>query len=203
MIDGRALERECLALRLAMAGFRVICLSSVEAWRQTEDRPAVALVLLYCDRTIEERRRMLDGLHQVGATQVIVISPVGSLKSMMATIEHGARGYVPTASTVSQVVAAMRLVLSGEVYIPPNCLFGAKDPEIARPPDACWQDNFTAKQVAVIEGIRMGKPNKIIAYELNMCESTVKVHIRNVMKKLNARNRTELAFKATEMAATG
>lgn len=190
-------------MRLAMAGFRVLCFASVEAWRQTADRPAVALVLLYCDRTLEERRRMLDGLQQVGATQVLVISPVGNLKSMMATIEYGARGYVSTASTVSQVIAAMRLVLSGEIYIPPNCLFGARDPDVARAPDACWQDNFTAKQVAVIEGIRMGKPNKIIAYELNMCESTVKVHIRNVMKKLKARNRTELAFKATEMAAAG
>jgi DNA-binding NarL/FixJ family response regulator len=36
--------------------------------------------------------------------------------------------------------------------------------------------------------------NKLIAYELNMCESTVKVHIRNIMKKLNATNRTQVAY---------
>ena len=59
------------------------------------------------------------------------------------------------------------------------------------------QGEFTAKQVSVIEGIRRGKANKTIAYELNMCESTVKVHIRNIMKKLNVRNRTELALKAS------
>jgi FixJ family two-component response regulator len=36
--------------------------------------------------------------------------------------------------------------------------------------------------------------NKLIAYELNMCESTVKVHVRNIMKKLNATNRTQVAY---------
>ena len=36
--------------------------------------------------------------------------------------------------------------------------------------------------------------NKLIAYELNMCESTVKVHIRNIMKKLKATNRTQVAY---------
>jgi DNA-binding NarL/FixJ family response regulator len=40
-----------------------------------------------------------------------------------------------------------------------------------------------------------GKANKIIAYEMELCESTVKVHIRNIMKKLHASNRTEVAFK--------
>ncbi|MGU3537814.1 LuxR C-terminal-related transcriptional regulator, partial [Methylobacterium sp. A54F] len=42
--------------------------------------------------------------------------------------------------------------------------------------------------------LRKGTPNKIIAYELNMCESTVKVHVRNIMKKLKAKNRTEVAY---------
>ncbi len=41
----------------------------------------------------------------------------------------------------------------------------------------------------------MGKANKIIAFELNLCESTVKVHVRSIMRKLQARNRTEVAFK--------
>jgi DNA-binding NarL/FixJ family response regulator len=50
-----------------------------------------------------------------------------------------------------------------------------------------------------VEGIRRGKPNKIIAYELNMCESTVKVHVRAIMKKLKATNRTEVAFKTSAL----
>jgi len=57
---------------------------------------------------------------------------------------------------------------------------------------------LTTRQLAVLEAVRRGKANKIIAYELNMCESTVKVHLRNIMKKLRARNRTEAAFMIHE-----
>jgi len=45
----------------------------------------------------------------------------------------------------------------------------------------------------VVRALCRGKANKVIAYELNMCESTVKVHVRNIMKKLKAKNRTEVA----------
>jgi DNA-binding NarL/FixJ family response regulator len=58
---------------------------------------------------------------------------------------------------------------------------------------------FTARQAAVVEALRRGKANKIIAYELKMRESTVKVHVRNIMKKLHATNRTEVAFMANRL----
>ena len=59
---------------------------------------------------------------------------------------------------------------------------------------------FTARQAAVIDALRQGKPNKIIAYELKMRESTVKVHVRNIMKKLNATNRTQVAYLVTQLS---
>ena len=54
----------------------------------------------------------------------------------------------------------------------------------------------TARELAVIRAIQKGKSNKVIAYDLNMCESTVKVHVRRIMKKLNAKNRTDVAIKS-------
>ncbi|MEK1944404.1 MAG: LuxR C-terminal-related transcriptional regulator, partial [Ensifer adhaerens] len=54
------------------------------------------------------------------------------------------------------------------------------------------------REIEVAEALRRGKANKIIAYEMDLCESTVKVHIRNIMKKLNATNRTEVAYKIRE-----
>jgi len=65
------------------------------------------------------------------------------------------------------------------------------------------QNLFTPRQAAVVEALRQGKPNKIIAYELDMRESTVKVHIRHIMKKLNATNRTQVAFMLTKMKSQG
>ena len=49
--------------------------------------------------------------------------------------------------------------------------------------------------------MRRGKANKVIAIELGMRESTVKVHVRNIMKKLNAKNRTELSYKTSGIHA--
>ena len=61
---------------------------------------------------------------------------------------------------------------------------------------------FTARQAAVVEALQRNKANKIIAYELKMRESTVKVHVRNIMKKLHATNRTEVAYKVNLLAVT-
>jgi gluconolactonase len=55
-------------------------------------------------------------------------------------------------------------------------------------------EGFTQRQAQILDCLRRGMANKLIAYELNMCESTVKVHIRNIMKKLNATNRTQVVY---------
>ncbi len=54
---------------------------------------------------------------------------------------------------------------------------------------------FTPRQAEVVQTLRRGKANKIIACELSLRENTVKVHVRNIMEKLKATNRTEVAYK--------
>ena len=54
---------------------------------------------------------------------------------------------------------------------------------------------LTGRELSVVQAIQQGKSNKIIAHELNMGLSTVKVHLRNVMRKMNAKNRTDVAMK--------
>ncbi|MBV9288310.1 MAG: response regulator transcription factor [Hyphomicrobiales bacterium] len=55
---------------------------------------------------------------------------------------------------------------------------------------------MTSRELAVIRAIQQGKSNKLIAYQLSMCESTVKAHLRNIMRKIGAKNRTDVAIKA-------
>jgi len=88
-------------------------------------------------------------------------------------------------------------VKAGGVYVPASSVVAAKhsDDDIGAPKRFC-NGMFTARQAAVVEALRRGKANKIIAYELKMRESTVKVHVRSIMKKLKAKNRTEVAFMA-------
>jgi DNA-binding NarL/FixJ family response regulator len=72
----------------------------------------------------------------------------------------------------------------------------ATGPGVLASPASRPPGGVTAREAAVIRALQQGKPNKVIAYELNMCESTVKVHVRNLMKKMKAKNRTDLAMKA-------
>jgi DNA-binding NarL/FixJ family response regulator len=118
----------------------------------------------------------------------------------MKALEAGARGVIPTSLPLPVAVEAMRLVTVGGTFVPASCLTtlqrASHDTATADPAGA---GIFTSRQAAVIEALRKGKANKIIAYELNMRESTVKVHVRNIMKKLKARNRTEVAYIANGM----
>ena len=53
---------------------------------------------------------------------------------------------------------------------------------------------FTGREVAIVDALRKGKSNKTIAFDLSISESTVKVHLRNIMNKLHATNRTQVAM---------
>ena len=65
-----------------------------------------------------------------------------------------------------------------------------------------WRQVLTDRETSVIHGIQQGLRNKQIAYELRISENTVKVHIRNIMRKLGASNRTDAAFKALALASS-
>ncbi|MBV9288444.1 MAG: response regulator transcription factor [Hyphomicrobiales bacterium] len=124
---------------------------------------------------------------------VIILSSKDDGDLARTAISHGAKGYIPCTMGFELAVAAVRLVLAGGSYAPMD--FGAargQPPRVADVPVG----GVTPRELAVVRAIQQGKSNKVIAYELNMCESTVKVHVRNIMKKLSAKNRTEVAMKA-------
>jgi DNA-binding NarL/FixJ family response regulator len=139
--------------------------------------------------------------------KVIVLSETERIGDIMRIFECGASGFIPPGVGIEVALKALELVAAGGMYVPASILSGCGDPSKQQSEPANVQDlagnGFTSKQMSVIEGLRRGKANKIIAYELNMCESTVKVHVRNVMKKLRARNRTEAAFMLNEIIIGG
>jgi DNA-binding CsgD family transcriptional regulator len=59
--------------------------------------------------------------------------------------------------------------------------------------------DLTPRELSVIDLLREGKPNKLIARQLDMQENTVKVHVRNILRKLNAANRTHAALVANRL----
>ena len=91
-------------------------------------------------------------------------------------------------------IEVMRFVLAGGTYVSVDCLLVTD--QLSLQASAPRLSILTSRELSVVRAIQQGKSNKVIAHELNMCSSTVKVHVRNVMRKLNAKNRTDVAMKA-------
>ncbi|WP_171946437.1 response regulator transcription factor [Hyphomicrobium sp. CS1GBMeth3] len=128
---------------------------------------------------------------------IVVMSDLEDPDLLVTVMDKGVNGFMPADISLEVAAHALRLVAAGGQYFPADTLLAARKAiDGASTSEAAGKGMFTRRQVAVIDALRRGKANKVIAYELNVCESTVKVHVRNIMKKLKAKNRTEVAYLA-------
>jgi DNA-binding NarL/FixJ family response regulator len=133
----------------------------------------------------------------------VVLSDKDDVDEVNRALTHGVRGYIPTSVEWEVVVAALRLINAGGTFVPA----GALRSTAAKPDDQPEGErqrrsdglDLTPRELSVIDLLREGKPNKLIAARLDMQENTVKVHVRNILKKLNAANRTHAAFVANRL----
>jgi DNA-binding NarL/FixJ family response regulator len=207
VIERRGLIRDCLARALRAAGYETAAFPAIEDWLPVADRTPVSAIVLSCPESLGAAEPVRHAMRRLSAVRkpvpVIVLADGDAPGQIAHALNCGARGYIPTNLPLDVAAEAIRLVNAGGVFVPVSCLSGLHAGSRAAAPGAAGPDRlFTARQAAVIEGIRRGKANKTIAYELNLRESTVKVHIRNIMKKLKARNRTEVAYIAGNLVDT-
>lgn len=202
VIEKRALLRECLTRCLVSAlGPSVVSFPSVKRWTQViGDTPSGVVVLSTGGRSRapDSIERELDLLRRVANhLPIIVLADAEEPNQIIDALQLGARGYVPTSVSLAIAIEAVRLVRAGGTYAPPGCLIGDKTKRMGL--NGSGNKQFTDRQADVLEALCKGKANKIIAYELNLHESTVKIHVRNIMKKLRAKNRTEVAYMVHEI----
>lgn len=206
IIDQRILMRECLARALEQSGsgLRVLSFATIEDWNKaalTQPAPELVIVRASGKRAQNGVAVETDTLTRLAASvPTVLLSDAEDADQIMAALECGVRGYIPTSVTIDVAVEAMHLVRAGGTYIPASSLMSWRKGGTDSLPLANGQiGGFTTRQATVLKALRQGKANKRIAYELNMREGTVKVHVRNIMKKLKARNRTEVAYKTNEI----
>jgi DNA-binding NarL/FixJ family response regulator len=211
IIDENALSRSCLTRCLSASepNFLADSYSSVDEWRQASAH-GKALIVLLCatgrKATEAAVRRDLDVVVQVAPeARVIMVSDFEDSTEIVASFERGARGFIAMSSNLDVAIAAIRLVRAGGTFVPASGLLlsrAAGTSSTANEADTASrqrQNVFTQRQLEVIDRLRQGESNKLIAYKLNMGECTVKVHVRNIMRKIKARNRTEIAFLTNEL----
>ena len=202
IFESRIFLRECIKRSIQSAlSIPVETLSSMAEFDAAQRIDQVRLVIIsLAEGNSQESSSALGILSEVAASvPTIVLSPRHNFELMRAVIGYGAKGYIPMTMGFEIAIEAVRFVLAGGTYVPAECLLSgiaSVSPPSQRP---ATSGAITARELAVVRAIQQSKPNKIIAYELNMCESTVKVHVRHIMKKLRAKNRTEVAIKATDL----
>ncbi|MDH4989444.1 response regulator transcription factor [Aquamicrobium lusatiense] len=206
IIDNRALERECFAQSLIArgVGLEVLAVGRIEEYTARRDEvPPVCAILLNLggrrvgDAQVEDEIRRLSA--EFGKIPLIVLADTDELPQILQALEYGVRGFIPTSVGIGDCIEAIGLAMAGGVFVPASSVIAMRRLVESRPETQPLSGMFTLRQAEVVEALRRGKANKIIAYELNLRESTVKVHIRNIMRKLKATNRTEVAFKINHM----
>jgi len=201
----RELVSECLRGQLGSPIIADVQSASTFAeWVEAAHRHPPTVVVLCCLGPTSDEKPCWQEMQEIRqvfpSLPIIVMADSDRLDDVHRAMEGGARGYIPTNTPAAVVIGALRLVVAGGVYIPASCLRSARPDEEARGTvNRRKLPMFTTRQAAVVDALRKGKANKLIAYELNMRESTVKVHVRNIMKRLNAKNRTEVAYKASKL----
>lgn len=195
---------QCLAscLRTGL-GAKTSTFSDIESWLGSTGTPQATQIVVCNPGDLVSSRDQSRGIlfsEVASRLPTAVIADAEDLDRVLLAIEAGARGYIPTSLSIDIVIEAIRLIAAGGVFVPASSVVTARGRE---KPHANGKDClpvFTMRQTAVVRALCMGKPNKTIAHELDMRESTVKVHVRNIMKKLSAKNRTEVALIAKGLA---
>ena len=137
---------------------------------------------------------------------IVVMTGEDDPELVREAFEHGALGFIPKSSPPPVILAALRLVLSGGTYVPPEIMAARAAPRaalIAAPHTdatlAAGRLGITPRQSDVLTLLLAGKSNKVISRELNLAEGTVKNHVAAVLKALNVDTRVQAVIAAARL----
>jgi len=174
------------------------------------DHPDAGLLLLDLTLPGADGFSLLEELRaEHPAIPVVVISASDRREDILRAIDLGAMGYIPKSSSNQVTLQALRLVLSGGVYLPPIALSARDDQAPVSPPVVVEGSSaahttprelgLTARQAQVLALILQGKPNKVICRELGLAEGTVKIHVAAILRALNVSTRTQAVIEASRL----
>ena len=200
VVDDHSLIREAMRGVLGeLCGDAVVleAASAAQATGLIGQHPDLALILLdhkLPDRDGVELLKELRERHP--AISIVMLSAFSDRDTVLKALDHGALGFIPKTDSREVLLGALRLILAGGTYIPPDVL--SRAPAAAPQPDKPAQKRLspaelglTERQVEVLALMMQGKSNKHICRELDLAEPTVKNHVSAILKALEVTNRTE------------
>ncbi|MEX2165027.1 MAG: response regulator transcription factor [Sulfuricaulis sp.] len=126
---------------------------------------------------------------------VVILSAQEDAATMRTALDLGAMGFIPKSANNAVMVSALRLVLSGGRYIPPellNAAPGSIEPNTnLSAPKSPADLGLTERQLDVLALMVQGKSNKLICRELGLAEATVKIHVTAILRTLKVSSRAQ------------
>lgn len=201
IIDDHVLFRE--GLRLLLSGLSdelVFHEASGTSHLDHEVVDKADLILLDLTTTDSTGVRSLSTIRAMEPSgSIVIISGENDAETIRHCIDRGAAGYIPKSSNPPVLIAALRLVLAGGIYLPPECF--AEEELVGRPTHSEIEELTRRQQQALLLAAK-GQSNKSIAREMKITEGTVKLHLSAAYKVLGVNNRTEAVFLLSESSLT-
>ena len=152
------------------------------------------------------------------AIPVVVVSASDRSADVIRAIDLGAMGFVPKRASNETLTEALKVVMSGGIYVPPMTMGGVdagasvagRDsggshtwPPGMDTPTALASFKLTPRQTDVIGLLLRGQSNKLIARELDLSVETVKDHVAAVLRALGVNSRTQAVLAVSQMSSQG
>ena len=205
LIDDHTLFRSGIrALLQRQADFEIVDEASdgVEGIKRAKQhRPDVILLDLNMPGLsgLEALQLLVEDLPQ---TAVIVLTVSEEAEELAAALRGGARGYLIKNIETEALIAGIRRAAAGEPVISDSMtaklVAQFRAPAPAAAPRQEEAPRLTAREREIVQGLARGESNKEIARDLGVAESTVKIHVQNILKKLNLASRVQVAVYAVE-----
>lgn len=205
LVDDHALFREGMHHIISQLGEQVEILDAAcfsEAMAIAGNNPNLDLVLLDLKMPDSNGVDTVKLFHSsYPSVPIVVVSGTDYRNDIEYVMSSGAMGFISKASTSKDMLQALRLVLDGSIYLPPQLLhqIGVAD---SRKSGRRWRINkygMTARQMEVLQHLSQGLSNKDIAQTVGLAEGTVKIHVAAIFQALHVNNRNEAVRAALNL----
>jgi len=134
----------------------------------------------------------------IATTKIIILTMFHDETKVMAAIEAGADGYILKDADGDELIRAIHAVQQGDMPFDPHVVRHLVT-EVAKSKGTGESKHLTQREVEVLRLLAKGMSTKAIAQALNIQEGTARIHIHNILSKLNASNRADATAWAAHM----